>query len=238
MESKYIPLHRPWFSGDFFVGIDRKQVLLKDEELNFYRDYFLGHLQAESDSKNLYQEIVRHHTVSPEFMDFLRVWRIEEQNHAEGYYLIMRILFDENESQLKQRVENEPASFNHLKDFLDDEFKLCVLFAYDEYATVMDYRKNSLGHKGWPITFAKWIDKVIKDEARHFVNLIKLIHYKYKARIHETPNILQQVLNVEKNLKDYQHTFLFDHTGSNFKLHYDELEHECANRVLKSIYHH
>lgn len=233
--THYVPLHRRWLAKDLFAKVQRRDVILSDEQLEQCRGYFMGHLQAESDSSNLYRELIQHHAMSGELGDFLRVWHIEEQNHAKGFYIILQLLYGDDESQLRSEIELKPANFDYLKNFFDDEFKLCVLFAFDEYATIMDYKKNTIYSQLGPQVFVDWGDKVIKDEARHFMNAIKLIHHKHQARIGETEAVLQHILQIEKDLSTYQHTFLFDH-DEKFLLSYAELEKVCATRVMQSIF--
>lgn len=235
MRSEYASLHQFWFAEKLFDHVDKNKILLTDSQLNQYHRYFMESLQSESDSRNFYKEIILKLPVSNELSHFLRGWSIEEQNHAKGFYVILNLLFGENEAQLRPLIESRVADYRHLDDFFKDEFKLCVLFAYDEYVTAVDYKKQTVYSQLGPKEFLVWIDRLIKDEARHFVNLVKLIRYKYPSRIRETEKILEQVLMIEKDIKDYHFTFVFDHADTKFSLSYDELEKECAERVLKSI---
>lgn len=234
MNSIYMPMHKRWYSDEMFSGITKEEILLDDKNLNKYHDFMLHHLQAESDSTNLYNELLKR-SPSKDLMKFLSVWHVEEKNHANGYYAMLRILFNENEQDLRQKIEETAYDFTCLEEFLSDEFKLCVLFAYDEYATTLDYRKNTFYSLFGPIAFVNWINLVICDEARHFVNAVKLIHHKHRHRVRETRGVLEKILEVESSLINYQYTFLFDHVESNFMLRFSELKNICAERVYQSI---
>ncbi len=240
MTSNYTPLHHIWSSEELLSKIDKRQILLSSADLAKYYNHLFNQLQAESDSSNLYKELLLNHSISNDLRKFLDVWYPEELNHAEGFYKMLNIFFEEKVQDVKRRIESnhKESDFKRLQTFINDEFKLCVLFAYDEYATLMDYKKMSFYKLVGPPELVEWVTKVMKDEARHFVNLVKLIHHNYQNRTHETADVLNQILDIERSLKDYHFTFLLDHPHRDFLVSYKELENVCAKRVLKSIINH
>ena len=193
-------------------------------------------LQEESDSSNLYYELIDHYFVSTDLRKFLDVWYAEELNHAAGYCKMLHILFGENEDYLMKNVQSKKADFTGMGEFFNDEFKLCLLFAYEEYSTSLYYRKNTFYKLFGPIEFVEWIQRVSRDEARHGVNAIKLIHHKHKHRIHEAPKVLEQILELEGRLGlDPKFTFLFDHTEDLFSIRHKDMKKNCMDQVLKSV---
>ena len=110
-----------------------------------------------------------------------------------------------------------------------------VARSYDEYASTMTYKKDSFYHTLGSNEFSEWIKRLVRDEARHFMNAVKLIHHKYSHRLSEVRNIINEILTFENSGASYKATFLFDHDGEHFLLNSDELNHECAGKVYKMI---
>ncbi len=233
--KQYVPLQKLWSAVDLFEKVTSADIILDTYQRNQYREFLLCDLRAESDSYNLYNEIKARYTYSDEFNRFLEAWYIDEMNHAAGFRKIIHLLFGEDENVLQSTMLERKADFSKIRHFFEDEFKLCVLFAYDEHASTLTYRKDTFYKSFGPPEFIEWITRLASDEARHFGNAVRLIHHKYRNRLSETPNIMQDILSFENSGESYKATFLFDHDGEHFLLDSDELNYQCANKVLTTI---
>ena len=107
---------------------------------------------------------------------------------------VIHLLFGDCEDDLQSTMRARKADFLGLRHFFEDEFKLCVLFAYDEHASTMTYRKDTFYKSFGPSEFIEWITRLTGDEARHFGNVVRLIHHKYQNRLSETPDVMQEIL--------------------------------------------
>lgn len=237
-QQPYQPWRNAWNAAVQLQPIARHQVPLSTQQREYFSDFFWHDLCAEWDSHNLYHEIHRRHArqaFSPEFMRFHEAWYLDEQNHATGFMRLLNWISGEAAPDLVQRLKSRPTDFRFLEEFFDDEFKLCVLFAYDEYATLQTFRKDTFYKDFGSPCFEEWIRRVRTDEAIHFGNVVRLLHYRYAERLQEAPQVIAQIVQIEQNLDAYHGTFLFDHDGSHFLLTEEELVGKCATTVLRKI---
>lgn len=235
MKKNFIPLESNWSAENLLSKIDPEKILADSDFKNKYREFLMCDLRAESDSQNLYRELTNRSNFSDEFYAFLEVWYHDEKNHAAGFRRVIHLLYGDDETLLEEEMHKRTADFSLLTPFFEDEFKLCVLFAYDEYASVLTYQKDSFYKLLGPLEFIKWIKRVTGDEARHFGNAVKLIHHKYQHRLHETKKVMDEILDFENAETPYKSTFLFDHDTEHFLLSHEELNHECADYVYQKI---
>lgn len=235
MNSIYTPLQRDWSAVKLFENIKPGDVRLSDTDKKNYREFLLCDLRAESDASNLYEELMKNYKFSKEFNDFLEIWYRDEINHASGFRKVIHLLFGDDENELDREMRNRKADFSKLQSFFQDEFKLCVLFAYDEHASTLTYQKDVFYRTFGPPEFVQWIINVTRDEARHFGNAIKLIHHKFKDRLSETREVLNEILAFENSGESYKATFLFDHDTEHFLLTTEELNTKCVDWVYKKI---
>lgn len=230
------PKSRNWNAQNLFQGISPGSIFIPEEERSYFETFFWHDLCAESDSRNLYLELSkRKASFSEEFNSFADAWYQDEVNHTRGFSRIYHILFGESEESLSARVKQRPVDFSEFEEFLSDEFKLCVLFAYDEYATVLTYQKDSFYDRFGHPAFLEWIRNVRADEALHFINAVRLIHAKHAHRIPETLEVIHRIIEIEEGLTSYKSTFLFDHDSPHFLLSPEELSTTCVDLVYKKI---
>ena len=235
MEEKYRPLARNWCALALFDSLDKNKIKIDTQFKNNYRKFLICDLQAESDATNLYKKLTENKFYSQEFFSFITVWYRDELNHAAGFRKILHLLYGDDEEDLVRLMSKRKANFEELEHFLDDEFKLCVLFAYDECASTMTYKKDNFYHTLGLSEFSEWIKRLVRDEARHFINAVKLIHHKHSHRLSEVQNVINEILAFENSGASYKATFLFDHDGEHFLLNSDELNNECAKKVYNMI---
>jgi len=211
--SEFKPRSNDWNSMDFLKGLSRKDIELSDEFLNENKDSFLFATYTEFDAKNLSRHLDSLDiNFTPEFMAFKKFWKRDEENHYTGFRYIYSIMFNEEEEKVANVIESRPYNFGNLKDFLHDEFTICLLIAYDEILTTKAYsseRKlySSLGNAA----FYDWMRKVTIDEAFHFHNIMEVIRLRHSHRILEIPRIVTSLVNLDLERNNYEGTFVMDH---------------------------
>ena len=242
--SSYNPFHQPWSAEELFSLTKSSDIDMTDQMKSEYKEYLMTDLYTEADSHHLYHELIKREGYSSEFLAFIDTWYVDEQNHAAGFLKILHLLYSIDEDNMKKDLKKRSGDFSKLTPFLDDEFKLCVLMAYDEYFTTLAYEQDVFYRDfGLPV-FLEWHKKLIKDEARHCMNAIHLIHCKHKHRIAETKGIIDAILQLEHSNDPYRATFLLDHPAYtlghpdslvNLSVDYNRLSDLCASQILKSI---
>lgn len=225
-----------WSATELLSNVDKRTVKESAERIGWLREFLWYDLCAELDARNLYFELGRRRrNYSEEFWRFANAWYQDEMNHAQGFARLMQMLFGVSETLLMEKAGSRPHDFSEFAEFLDSELSLCVVFAYDEYASVMTYSKDtfygSLGSKH----LEEWIRRVRGDEAIHFGNLIRLIRHKFEAELPQVEDIMKQVVKRELEARPYRGTFLFDHECPHFQVSKDDLEEICAATVLRKI---
>jgi hypothetical protein len=232
----YRPRRRPWDARSLLQQIDASAVSLEPTQREHLKEFLWYDLCAEADAENLYRVIgERRPSYSQPFLTFLATWYEDEKNHAAGFSYLNSLLFGLDESELMKRVRDRRSDFSGLGEFLADEFKLCVLFAYDEFASVMTYQKDIFYKELGSPLFVEWITRVRSDEALHFGNVVTLLQGFHAERFHELRPTLQRILAIENEHRQYAATFLLDHECPHFLVSNDELNDTCANSVLQKI---
>ena len=231
MKKNYKPLSKQWSSIKLFSNVKREDIILNADERQQYHDFFKCDLESEYDAKNLYKHIITNLQPSAEFRSFLTKWVVDELNHSAGFSRILNLLFDENEAQIKRELKSRKADYSLFKPFFNDEFKLCVLIAYDEYYTFIAYNNDTFYDSFGPSEFSEWIKRVRQDEATHFMNLIKLIRFKYNSRVIETEEIFADIIKIENQNKTYKSTFLFDHNCVDESLNKTLIQNHCIEKI-------
>ena len=194
-------------------------------------------MSVEFDAKNLYQYLASNLKMSFELEQILKPWYYEELKHADAFRRILHIVYGLDEQELLNQLQASVANFCPFESLLDDEFKICVLLAYDECSTTIAYRKDSFYERMGPVAFKKWHRLVIADEARHLKNAVKLIQSKFPHRIKEVTKVLEDIISMEAIAPPYHGTFIFDRTEDavNNQPTFDELKNNCISRVRKLI---
>lgn len=176
---------------------------------------------SEYDAENLCLELERRaHTgqvYSPELWSFERVWRRDEYNHYAGFRRLYSLMYGTDEADLDNQMRARPADFSHFGEFLTDEFKLCLMLAYDELCTTRSYAGDvpfyrSLG----PAACATWIERLRADEALHYKNALQVALARFPERLAEAPAIIDHIVNLDLHSDSYQATFILDHHGPSY----------------------
>jgi len=204
------------------------------ERLEKMRPYIWADLCAESDSLKFLQWVrfsSNSKIYSPELEEFLESWIQDEQRHAKNFEALYSHLYGISIDQIRKILAARVSDFNTLAPFLEDEFSICVIIAYDEIATVKSYQQD--------IAFYDFLDKevcgkfirtVIKDEGKHFSNILKVIAKCHRDRLTELPSKLHQLMELDLSRREYRGTFVMDHAAFYFT---PEVLSQCVTHILQ-----
>lgn len=228
--SRFVPKSVQWSSKVMLKGLQRKDIIVNQSYLSRKKDFFLHAAYTEYDAENLCKYLdTLEMEFSPEFKVFEKVWRRDEWNHYVGFRYIYSIMFNQREEDVARLIEERPSNFSGINQFLNDEFSICLLIAFDEILTTKGYAGekklyHSLGHPA----FARWFKYVTKDEAYHFTNAMEVIRLNHYNRIPEIPKMLDSFIEWDMQRNEYGSTFVLDHD-----LYSPEFIQEGANVIKK-----
>ena len=213
--SDFVPKQGKWDAAAFFDDLTRADVAFSDERIEELRDYFWFDLCAEYDAAHLHDYLAAHENrFSPEFRRYEQVWWRDEMNHANGFRRLYSMLYGESDVAMDARLADRRPDFSVLEadGFFDDEFRLTLLFAYDELATTRAYHLDfelyrEMGHP----RFLAWIKATTRDESFHMQNAIALVRLLHRDRVAEIPAHVDDFVRYDLGGHRYRATFLFDH---------------------------
>jgi hypothetical protein len=212
----------------------RGKIRIRSEDREEFEKEIWNDLCSEFDSLRFYQHArACELELSDEFRSFLEAWRADERNHAEGFLWLYHESFGRPVEEIHRRLESRTSDFSRLQWFFEDEFRLCLLIAYDELATTISYHLDrSFYREIGGGRLEAWISRVKADEALHLANLMALIRSRHSHRIPEAREILDRILDLDLNQTQYDGTFVLDHTGSPFG---PEMLRDCADRIIRKL---
>jgi hypothetical protein len=146
-------------------GITRKDLEVTDKLLEQSRDIIWSDLSSEYDAEHFSDFLSQSGLpFTPEFEAFKTGWRRDELNHYLGFRQIYSILYDKSPNSIDQAMAAHQPNFAPIQEFLEDEFRICVLIAYDELATTRTYAQDIALYKSFgSMPLANWIKFVTKD---------------------------------------------------------------------------
>ncbi len=230
--STFTPKSIPWSSSQLIGALDKGNVSLSDEVLSDQKSTFWDNLCSEYDAENFCLFLEKNKIkLSSDFKAFEFVWRRDEFNHHIGFRHIYSILYDTQVSSIDEQLKQRSVNFTPIEVMLEDEFKICLVLAYDEIATTKSYALDydfykSFGHDG----FLKWIKLVTRDEAYHFNNCMELIGKNFYHRINEIPQLVDNFISWDLSRNEYKGTFVLDHEN------YDELFLRSCGDIMKQYF--
>lgn len=199
-----------------------------------FREFFWADLCAEYDAVNLYSFIqTRRKTYSSRFLRFVDYWYLDERNHAEGFFELNSRLLGRDENELMDALRAREPDFSQFEEFLADEFRALVLFAYDEYATIRTYQRDTFYERFGHTAFSTWIRAVLADEGTHFGNAVRLLQTGFANRLKDVGGVLAEVNQLEAG--PYRNTFLLDHDGPHFLLTGQDLGKNFLDEIRTAI---
>jgi hypothetical protein len=224
---------RNWNAVEALLPLRGKIRIPPDDRDGFEKELW-NDLCSEYDSLHFYRHALSSRLEpSLEFREFLDAWRDDESNHAEGFLHLYLECFSADAAGIRRRLEARASDFSKLSWFFEDEFRLCLLIAYDERATTVSYHLDRTFYRelGGPV-LENWIARVRADEALHLANLVNLIRYRHHARIPEARKVMERIVELDVDQSSYAGTFVLDHTGSPFN---PEMLRGCADRIINKL---
>lgn len=233
-DTDFQPKSIPWSTHELIGQFRRNDILLDNETIAEVKDGLWNDLCSEYDADNfcnyLKESGIR---LSADFKSFEYVWRRDELNHYLGFRHIYSLLYDTPENDIIREVESRPVNFDPIRPMLEDEFKICLLIAYDEIATTKNYSSEYEFYDSFgPRNFLRWIKNVTRDEAYHFNNCMELIGKNFKNRIGEIPELVDKFIDWDLNGGEYKGTFVLDHDGPYFT---SEVLNSCGT-IMKNYF--
>lgn len=222
---------RPWDALELLSSIKEVSISISQKMREDFEPILWNDVCSEYDAEHfcimLEQSRLK---FSDEFISFEKVWRRDEYNHYLGCRRIYHLLYGENEESITERLKRRQTDFSGMMEFLSDEFNLCLLLAYDELATTRAYHEDVPFYKSLgPKAFHDWIKLVIADEARHYLNSVRVAQVRHRDRLSESQDILLRILEMDLNAHEYKATFVLDHTEPPFT---PEMLSDCVNTIL------
>ncbi|KDM66227.1 hypothetical protein ACIDI_64c00010 [Acidiphilium sp. JA12-A1] len=180
-----------------------------------------GDMCAEHDAENLWDHICNKSglTYSKEFLAAMHEWRIDEQNHYIGLRQICSYMYEVGQDEIDHQLDQRKPDFGPISHFISDEFKICVVLAYDELVSARGYKMFVEEFKQFgPKEYVTWVLNASRDEALHYQNFLdvaKVVHHGTRAAVDE---IMRDIVLYETNPEmTYNATFLMDHTEETFE---------------------
>lgn len=194
-------------------GLGRGGISLHLEEVAHRKDFLWNAMLTEYDATNLTRYLAtKDKNFSSEFHRFKHAWSRDEWNHYLGFRLVYAVLYSEPEGEIAGKLEMESGDFGPIAEFLEDEFSVCLLLAYDEIATLKSYLAEFPFYKAFgDARVFRWFQKVTNDELNHFLNCLEIIRYRYSARISEVKETIDLFIKWDSQRHSYSRTFVLDH---------------------------
>ncbi len=228
-----------WDSSVILDGVRKDTLMLQAVDVEGIRETLWNDLCSEYDADNLCRyldelEIDGQLARSDEFKAFEQAWRRDELNHAVGFGHLYSTLYDVPTSNLFRQLSERTPDFRSIEHFLTDEFRICMVLAYDEIATTRSYKDDhdTFYNKFGNTSLLEWIRLVARDEAFHFNNLVQVIRRNHSHRLCEVPRIIDELLEWDLSKRQYGATFVLDHTGEQFT---SPFLNKCREILLKRL---
>lgn len=209
-----------WSSIDLLKDLSPKAITGNRKEIQLRQEHFWHDMSSEFDSKHFLLYILKRTDLrlSDEFLEFVCLWHLDEQNHYRGLRKINSVLYGKSEHLIEEELKTRQPNFEAIEEFMADEFSILLSIAFDEITSTRAYRQDfnlfdSLG----PSCLSTWIRNAAKDEAAHYGNAIKILKLRHKPRLKESSAILDKILAHETSSAfTYNNTFIFDHDTDDF----------------------
>ncbi|RCL24830.1 hypothetical protein C6A77_15215 [Pseudomonas sp. AFG_SD02_1510_Pfu_092] len=211
-----------WSSVDLLKNLSPQTIVGCKKKIEARQQHFWHDMSSEFDSKHFLNYLMKRTdlNLSDEFLEFVCLWHLDEQNHYRGLRKINSVLYNQSENLIDQRIKSRKPDFGSVSTFLRDEFTILLSIAFDEITSTRAYKQDfdlfdSLG----PCCLSTWIRYAARDEAAHYGNAMKLLKLHHSCRFEEAPRFLDDIINFETSHRfTYQNTFIFDHDTDDFSL--------------------
>lgn len=183
-------------------------------------------LVAEFDARRLEEELLRRGGYSAAFDAFLAAWTHDESKHTRALHWLFTRAFDvppgELDERLERRLASTEADFEGLESFLDDEFRLALVLAYDEamsthgYGADVPFYASLARSPSEERAFRAVLRELRIDEAVHYRNAVALIAYEHAERRDEIDATVDEIVAFDRTQDGYGGGFLLDHASDQF----------------------
>jgi len=178
-----------------------------------FKEILWHEMCSEYDARRLAEHLRKSRVeLSKEYRYFQRAWLRDENHHYLGFRHLYSTMYDVSSVALARLVRARASGFSGLSPFLENEFRLCVLLAYDEMVTARAYAADfpiydSLGDK----RLSMWIRGVCRDESLHCRNMVELLRLRYPVQLQDIPPMLDELASFDSGAEEYTGTFVLDH---------------------------
>ncbi len=226
---------RPWSALEVLLPVTQGAISLSQQARDDVEPILWNDLCSEYDAEHFCVMLEESGLkFSDEFISFEKVWRRDEYNHYLGFRRIYSLFYREDEEAITERLKRRKPDFTDMTEFITDEFKLCLILAYDELATTRAYGEDVPFYKSiGPDAFNVWIKNVRADEAVHYLNCIRVAQVRHHDHLSEAKDILQRILELDLNTKEYYATFILDHKGPPFT---PEMLQGCVDTIVDVLH--
>jgi len=209
-----------WSSVDLLKDLTPSSISGCEEKIKERQQHFWHDMSSEFDSKHFLNYLMKRKdlSLSDDFLEFICLWHLDEQNHYRGLRKINSVLYNESEESIEQKIKSREPNFDPISHFLCDEFTILLSIAFDEITSTRAYKQDfylfdALG----PACLSNWVRNAARDEAAHYGNAIKILKLNHTSRFEEANNILDNIVNFESSgTFNYHNTFIFDHDTDDF----------------------
>jgi hypothetical protein len=216
------PNGREWRSHEVLSKIssglaaseESERVLRRSRPRHTVQSLLWHEICSEYDARRLSECLLANiKDLSPEFLAFQKCWLADESNHFDGFSIIYSALFGGTPESIVEGIQGRPIDLTRL-DFINDEFSVCVLLAYDELVTAQAFKVefpiydllNSAG-------VSEWIRLVQSDEIYHGVGAVKVILKNHSHRLGDVSSLLDRIALFDSDQETYGGAFVLDHQG-------------------------
>lgn len=226
---------RPWNALELLSAIRTDSISISEYDKTQFEPILWNDLCSEYDAEHFCVMLENSDVhFSDEFVSFEKVWRRDEYNHYLGFRRIYHLFYNEPETSITNRLEVRKPDFADLNEFIQDEFSLCLILAYDEIATTHAYNEDIPFYRALgPEEFNDWIRFVKADEAIHYLNALRVVQVRHRDRLNEVEGVLQKILYTDLNNNDYKATFILDHKGPPFT---PKMLQSCVNTIIDAVH--
>ncbi|MFB9263041.1 hypothetical protein ACFFWD_07630 [Bradyrhizobium erythrophlei] len=228
------PVRRSWSSKELFNTLTPVMFTAEPSVVRARWDKLWPELYTEYDARHLQKELsIRNSIATREAEAFFNAWAADEERHTDGFIRIMELVAGGSEKDLRERLDARSHDFSAINEYLEDEFSLIVMIAFDEMCTCRAYAKDKEFYAGLGSSrFVHWLREVIADEAVHSMNAVNVIRARYCDRIPGVGQILDSLISSIADDPDYAGTFVLDYFGG---MYTKEMLTKCRATIVRNV---
>jgi len=227
-------LRQPWNAAELLSGTEQYIAALPDAERRASQDMMWSSICSEHDARHFYRQLLTAGPTLPwKMQDFLATWLADEVNHARGFKILYRALYDRSFEEIEQALQARAIDFSHMEELFDDLLSICLLFAYDELVTTRVYQANIPFYARFGSSaLDEWIRRLVYDESQHYKAGMSIIVEYCREELPHSERILKKVIDIDLGQTDYRGTFVLDHVCPEFPFERAQLESLARRGIL------